>query len=378
MRQLFLYITLFLAMPAVAQITLNVTDYPATPAERDTIKVTASSSVFPLFTTGAGNSWDMTVMTDSVPLFYNYHVYAPGYQYADSAESLFLGLPLRRKELIDVLSSGALCLGQAIVDSNYNIGLITTNAFDTLFIPAQTDLYSATRTRILFPATDASSWSSSYSVDLQFALSLAFPFYDHAPGYRRSYVQEHNFVTGWGQAKINTASGIPGDYLDVLQVQTRRITTDSFFLDGGPMPGTLLTVFGIHQGMADTVYEHNYYRKGKISPLVNVRFKDAAYTQPVTARKHVEKLFRVGVDKDPHATPVSVFPQPLQGDELTVLLPAGSYPFTLLDVTGRNIFSGTVVAYNNTGAITLSKSMAGGRYFLCIEGQRCVPVDIQR
>lgn len=378
MRQLFLYITLFLAMPASAQITLNIMDYSATPAERDTIKVTVSSSVFPPFTTGAGNSWDMTLMTDSVPLFYNYHVYAPGYQYADSAESFFLGFPLKRKELIDVLSPGVLCLGQAITDTNLFIGLVTFGAFDTLFIPSQTDLYSATRTRIQFPTTDASSWSSSYSVDLQFALSLAFPFYDHAPGYRRSYVQENNYVTGWGQARINTATGIPGDYLDVLQVQTRRITTDSFFLDGGPMPGTLLTVFGIHQGMADTVYEHNYYRKGKICPLVNVRFKDAAYTQPVIARKHVEKLFRVGVDKDPVAGRIVAFPLPLCGDQLTLMLPVGAYPFTLADVTGRIIFSGTVVSDNKTGTITLPKSIITGHYFLSIKGFNSLPVDIQR
>lgn len=365
-------------MPVSAQITLNITDYSATPAERDTIKVTVSSTVFPPFTTGAGNSWDMTVMTDSVPLFYNYHVYAPGYQYADSAESFFLGFPLKRKELIDVLSPGVLCLGLDIPYTISSLFPITGGLNDSLSVPSQTDLYSATRTRIQFPATDASSWSSSYSVDLQFALSLAFPFYDHAPGYRRSYVQEDNYVTGWGQARINTATGMPGDYLDVLQVQTRRITTDSFFLDGGPMPGTLLTVFGIHQGMADTVYEHNYYRKGKICPLVNVRFKDAAYTQPVIARKHVEKLFRVGVDKDPVAGKVVAFPLPLRGDQLNLMLPAGAYPFTLADVTGRNICSGTVVSDNKTGTITLPKSIISGHYFLSIEGFNSLPVDIQR
>lgn len=378
MKQLLLYIALFLTMPAVAQITLNVTDYPGTPPQRDTIKITASSTIFPPFTTGAGNSWDMTVLTDSIPLFYNYHVYAPGYQYADSAESLLLNFPLKSNELIDVFSSGVLCLGQAIADTTISLFVLTSGAFDSLFIPAQTDLYSATRTRIAFPATDGSSWSSMYYVDLQFALSLAFPFYDHAPGYRRSYVQEHNFVTGWGQAKINTASGLPGDYLDVLQVQTRRITIDSFFLNGAPMPGTLLTVFSISQGMADTVYEHNYYRKGKICPLVNVRFRDAAYTQPVIARKHVQQLFRVGVDKDPAAGKIIAFPLPLQGDQLTVLLPAGAHPFTLMDVTGRNILSGVVVSDNNTGIITLPKSVAAGRYLLCIQGMSSLPVDIQR
>ncbi len=364
-------------MPAVAQITLNVTDYPGTPPQRDTIKITASSTLFPVFTTGAGNLWDMTVMTDSVPLFFNYHVYAPGYQYADSTESFLLSFPLNRKELIDVLSPGQLCLGYRIVDTVHSVFPITGGLNDSLIIPEQTDLYSSTRTRIAFPATDASSWSSAYYVDLQFALSLAFPFYDHAPGYKRSYVQENNFVTGWGQAKINTASGVPGDYLDVLQVQTRRITTDSFFLDGGPMPGTLLTVFGIRQGMTDTVYEHNYYRKGKVCPLVNVRFRDAAYTQPVIARKHVQQLFRVGLDKDPAAGKIIAFPIPLHGDQLTVELPTGTYPFTLIDVAGRNILSGIVASDNNSGIITFPKSITAGRYFLYIAGYNSLPVDIQ-
>ena len=378
MRQLFLCLTLFLTMPAAAQITLTAADYPAVFTGTDSIKVTVSASPFPALVTGGGNMWDMTINTDSVPVLHNYHVPAAGFQYADSAVYSLFSFAFPGKTIRTQLMSGHAEEGWIVGDTTYSISPLTAYPYDSLFIPAQTDFYSVQRNILIYPATDASSWSSSFFVDLQFELSMAFPAYNHAPGYRRSYVQENCFVTGWGQMRINDANGNPGEYLDVLQVQVRRITTDSFFLNGVPMAPSVLPVFNVYQGMADTVYEHNYYRKGEITPLANVRFKDAIYTQPVMARKHVQRLMRVGVADVPTTKEVKVYPQPLTGKELMISIPPGRYAYTLYDMKGINVASGVVSATNNTCKFALPESIAAGQYLLCLTGMRSVPVTLQR
>ncbi|MES2701881.1 MAG: T9SS type A sorting domain-containing protein [Bacteroidota bacterium] len=369
--KLLLVILLVISPGAYAQVTLTQTDYPASVIGTDNLKKTTYNSSFPSFAPIAGTAIDMSTVTDSTTDFFAYRIASSSHQYADSNEYHFSSFTYKGNVQTNITTSGLRHYGSNIAPVTYSLFPITTGPTDSLYILAQTSLYSSSQVRLAFPATYNTSWSSTFSADLNYELSVAAYALSHAPGTVRRYTAERDSVIGWGKLRVKDAWGAPGDYLNVLQVRATTITTDSFFLNGSPMPLILLTLLNLQQGVKDTIYEQNFYRPQEVTPLANVVFHDPDNMQPYRATYHTQRLVAVGVDE---VTPSAglAFPNPVTGGSISMLLPGNSvYQYSLISADGSIAATGSVHAANGRASLELPERTRAGIYILNISSSEC-------
>ena len=239
------------------------------------------------------------------------------------------------------------------------------------------------RKKVVFPAALASAWTSDYVYDVDFELSLAIYTYHHAPGIVRHHISEKDTVTGWGSMRIRDASGAASPFLDVLQVRSTIIRKDSFFLNGWPMPGTVMTLFGLVQGMADTQYIQNYYRLGEITPLAKVEFRDSACAQPFRVTTHVQRLIPSGIESLAGRAGIMAYPNPASGTTINISAPSdGIFRYQLMDGSGQKVTEGTITVKGKGGQIPLPPGANAGVYYLHLinsnQEERTIPLEIVR
>ncbi len=382
MRTFLVYLIFLLGINARAQIVIKESQYPASVLGKDTIITTATSSAFPSLSPLSGGLIDMSVLSDSATIFFDYRLPTAGYEFADSNDYQLWRYPYKGNIQSSIVTAGIMDYGMNVMDTTFSLSTLTFTSTDSLFIPAQSIVYSSPCIRIPFTTTYGDSWSSAYTRDLGFELSTALPLLNHAPGFVRSYFYVASNVVGWGKVRINDINGLPGPYLDILQIQTRTIKQDSFYLNSGLMPGTLLTLFGVYQGKTDTVFEQKYQRQGEVTPLVTVTFKDGTYTQPVRAKRHVQRLspFVDGIG-DVKMGVMSVSPNPVYGKTLKLKLPSAVYQYKIIDVMGCVEAYGNVTITESDNEIELPAHILNGSYYLQVSNNgdsRTIPVQILR
>jgi hypothetical protein len=350
---------------AQAQITLTQASYPASVLGTDSLKKTIYGSPFPSFSPMSGSLCDMTCLVDTIPVYFAYRLPTVSYQFADSCNFNLSSYGYSSKLLCSISSSSLAEFATNTSAALYDISTLTAAAYDSLFIPAQTSLFTAPHIRIAFSATLGNTWYSSGHSDLSFEVSVSAYSLHHAPCTARKYTYENCSVIGWGKMRVTDASGIPSDYLDVLQVKTVTQTIDSFFLSGSPMPVTLLSALNFTQGKQDTVYAQNFYREQEVTPLANVVFRDAGYTQPYKATTHIQRLKPVGVP-EMKAGNISIYPNPLTERVLTLQLPASpaGWTYELVSLGGAIVQSGNIVPAKNTAQLEVAGAVSAGIYFL--------------
>ena len=382
LRSLFV---LLCASPALqAQITLSPTGYTSV-LGTDSLKVTDSISAFPALAAMANGTWDMSVVTDSVPVHFLYKVASGTYSYADSTVYSFRGFNYQGNVNTSITSSGILEYGVDIQRVAYSIATITSGPNDSFIILGQNMLYTAPRKKIALPATYHTSWSSAYSSDLDFQLSFLSATYNHAPGIVRQYTTEKDSVIGWGRMRVKEEDGTPSPYQYVLQVQTMIIHTDSFFLNGSVFSNALLTFFHLAEGQKDTTYEQNYYRPAEVTALAQIDFNDSAYTQPYTATTHVQRLRdATGVANIFNNTTVKVYPNPATNGSITLQLPSipGVWSYELIDMNGSSAGSGPLSANGGLATVVLPLSLSAGIYYIKVSNNgtqvSVIPLEIAR
>lgn len=364
-----LLVFLFLAgvvSHTVAQITLTAAGYPSVLTGTDSLRITTYGSPIPMLLPATGATWDMTTLADSTPVFFANRVAVPVYQYADSNQYRMGTYGYQGNAPASVTSLGVYEYGVYAKYMHYNLFTITSGPFDTFFIPSQNTMYTAPLVKIAFPAAHSSSWQSVYQHEVAFELSVGAYSLLHEPGFRRRYTQRKDTVTGWGQMRVKNAAGSPSAYFDVLQVQTTTYTTDSFYMSGSVAPSHIVTLLSFTQGKQDTTYIQRYYRAGEVTPLAEVVYKDAAFTQPVNATTHIQRLQPVSTTILPANNRFSLYPNPATAGLLHILLPAatGIYAYSITDVCGRMVYSGILPQGCSDCAITLPHQLGSGSYYM--------------
>jgi hypothetical protein len=167
--------------------------------------------------------------------------------------------------------------------------------------------------------------------------------------------------------RVQDATGAPSQYLSVLQVQTIITHTDSFFLQGVPFTAPLLLLFNVTQGQKDTIYEQNYYRLGEVTPLAQVEFHDAAFTQPYKATTHIQRLQAVGVPNVINEPDVKVYPNPAtEGYVFVETTLNGSLSYELINISGQSVAEGVIKPVGGQPHAIQLPSVTPGIYFIRI------------
>ncbi len=370
MKSLFFQAALIFAVitTATAQQTLTQSSYPTSVLGTDTLKKTTITSAFPTLSPATVGLWDMSVVTDTVPVYYAYRVATGAYQYADSNMYTFAGYGYQGNAQTSITAAGIMEYGVNIQKSGYSLTPLTLGVTDSLIINQQNIVYTSPRKKIAFPATYMSSWTSTYSADFSFQVSLSLISLDHAPGVVRSFITQKDSVIGWGKMRVKDLSGSPSAYLNVLQVQTTIIKTDSFYINGSLAPLPLLSIFNLAQGRTDSTFLHNYYRAQEVTPLAEVRFSNGAYTTPRKATTHVQRLFELGVADINNNARVNIYPNPATGDKIFVdgLSAAGQWEYSLADISGKAIAKSAITVNNGATTIPLQANIKAGNYYLTL------------
>jgi len=368
-----------------AQINLTTSGYPASLIGTDSLKMTTVASSFPTLSAMTNATWDLSTVSDSTPVFYAYRVPTTTYQFADSNTYAFGAYIYKGNVQTSNTSTGILQYNIKVQPVNYSLTSLTSGPTDSLYIPAQQDTFkNEERIKIGFPATYHSSWSSVYVTNFSYEISVALASLSHAPGITTTYTTEKDSVIGWGKMRVKDATGNPSLYFNVLQVQTIIMATDSFFINGLPAAATLLTALGLTQGQKDTTYQQNYYRMEEVTPLAQVTFKDAAFTQPTSATTHVQRLMASGVPNIPIKAIVKVYPNPVTAQLVNVTLPAsgGAWSYELIDINGKTVQNGALQPTGNEAQVILPFSLIDGIYYLKIDNDgkqvSTTPVELAR
>lgn len=355
-----LFLFAFTPQLSQCQVTLNATDYPTVLTGVDTLRITTAASLFPAFSTSTPGMWDMTLTSDSSAVIESVRKHVVGYEFGDSSSNLIGLFGYSTLDLGSFAGSALSIVGQKSFYASFSLTSMTMGPTDSFFILGQTSTYSSPIQEIAFPATNSSSWNSVGFVDVAFELSVATYFYLHEPGYMRTYTRHSDVVTNWGKMRVRDASGGPSPYIDVLQVQTTTITTDSAFLSGGPMPGHIQLLLGITQGKTDTVYSQSYYRVGEVTPLAYVEFTDATFSHALRAKTHVLRL-TTNVASPAADNRMVLFPNPaadavdIADEEVTFTR------YEITDVAGRVVQHGGMVP-GARHQVLLNEGIGNGYY----------------
>ena len=352
----------FAVLKANGQITLTSADYPSALVGIDSLKQVSYISPLPSLVPALGGIWDITGTTDSAADLLSFRVAVPTYQYGDSVSGKIGTFNIVEKKYGSITSLGQFEYASQVIDTEYNLFSITAGAFDSIFIPAQTNIYTTPLVKIAFPTTNGNSWQSVLSSDLTFELSLAAFSLSHQQFTQRRFTVRKDTVVGWGKVRVKNSAGAPSPYINVLQVQTSTYTTDSFYMGSSVAPGVYLTLLGLTQGKKDTTYTQYFYRTGEVTPLVSASYKDAGFTVPSKVIYHHQRLETVGLGKVSGAPSISVYPNPALS-ELHVRVPDNrQYDYVISDISGKVALSGKIDGSKDDTYISLPRHLLAGLY----------------
>ncbi len=178
-------------------------------------------------------------------------------------------------------TEGFMGLGYDIPYQIYNTATTTGGANDSISFPAQTQVFPNPYAVIAYPTTENSSWESSYSMYVDFNLSIAAYGLVNVPCQKVSHISRTDTVNSWGTIKIPTPTGPSMNY-PALLVKRTTVTKDSFYLAGNPAPIALLTAFGLSQGMETTSNRILFWRPEHAYPALILNFNSNNFTTPAS------------------------------------------------------------------------------------------------
>ena len=351
-----------------AQMSLNSTSFATVGTGVDSLRVSLYNTVLPALPAATAETWDLTAIVDSLPYFWQARVNSSFYQYADSNEYSLGAYRYEGNAGVNISGGGIIEPEVEVKKREYSLTLLTSAAYDSLFVPAQTVANSTPLIHVGFPATYNSVWQSNYSNSTTYELTVAMFSYVHKPFVRRRYVQRRDTVKGWGKMKVRNAAGFSSDYFDVLQIYSTTITTDSFFTDGVAAVPSVVTMFSLEQGKKDTSFVQRYYRTQEVTPLATIVYRDAGYTQPIKATTHIQRLKVASVDEVTDKEKPIIYPNPTSDGcvYLSNLPTRGESSYILTDVKGALIYSGVIDKNEIPSRVVLPKWLNTGIYLLTV------------
>jgi len=142
------------------------------------------------------------------------------------------------------------------------------------------------------------------------------------------------------------------------------------------MPDTLLTLLGLPQGNEIRTYSLNFYRVGRITPLLKLNYADSALTTLVSAYvdtlKYVPDSVRpVSVAITSIGKDITVYPNPVANHTMNIDVPQainGNWSYDVIGISGQVLATGNLpISGGQTHAqVVLPAAVAPGSYYLHI------------
>lgn len=378
-----LMLGLFASIASFGQtaITINAADMPVPSGPYTLDDVTG---LLPSPMIAANATWDFSdafgnnpIMAEFYPEFIPFFTNAGVDVYRVLFKNMNPNFGYELYQEIDFNASGVDDIGVDIVGQNYTLQPFTGNLNDSIFIPAQSYIFSTPRRMVEFPFTANSEWSSSSRRVTEMVFNIPAFGLNYAPVQHAYTWVRHDTIVGWGKMRVYTPNG-PSIQYDVLMDKISEYTVDSFYLNGTPAPAPLLSAFGVTQGQkTEEVYRYNFYRKGSFSYLATYFFNDdETFSNVVSAFVHSEDIetappsATVNLEGVTYAT--VLYPNPSVGSEINIKvlganLSLGNY--TITDAMGNLVQQGRAEWLGTEWKVRMSTVLPSGAYFVTLKDE---------
>jgi hypothetical protein len=362
-------LALLVAANGSAQITLTSSGYSVASIKgTDTLLRTSSfDTAFPSFARATNATWDLSTLVYDSLLYAAYYVNADtsAAQFADSQLFTFDGYYYTANIQSSILSSGYV---QTVYDVNPASYSLPTGGTDSLWFDAQHVLYSTPDTLIAFPATYGTSWTSTSKYTVGFHISFTYAGYSHSQGTNPTMLTELDSVIGWGKMRVKTLSDSASGYMNVLQVRSKQVYVDSYYVGGSRPSFLVLSAFGITEPTVNSFYSILFYRAGSVTPLARVSYPDSTYSKPSSVMVDQRELMKpTGVTAVANEGTIVIAPNPVTANRtLSVDLPSstGAWSFDVINITGNVVTSGKLGANTQHATLQLPSTAPAGIYYI--------------
>jgi len=373
----------FLPASVFAQITLDQTSYTTWTPGTDSVKEINGQTQLAV---GANNMWDLSTV-NYIPGYLT-NVYNAGTNPAftgatfnmDVALALAPGATYNTKAWQGFSATGWQSLGMSMTQQSIDLSTVL-DAGDNLTFPAQDIVYSSPMKILEFPVNYGNNWNSTYSYSTNFNATIQSMMLSNTPGQRVTHVTQTDTVIGWGRMRVKDKAGNPTGYMDVLQIKTYMVQTDSFFLGGMAVANTMLQGLGLSQGMTLEIPFINYFRVGEVTPLVQMQFADGSYTNQAFTYVHANRLADptgIADIADDHG--ISIYPNPTIDGRVTINIAknnTGNWEYKLMTTTGQTVMSAPLEVSGGKATLSPTEAIAAGNYFLMLS-RNGVPVTVRQ
>ena len=360
---------------AQSVITLTLANAAANPSGVDSI-YSINLANMPSTNVATNTVWDFSAVTYNPDIYRSTYGTVTGFpnatHYNDARSELGLDMKYDTKLMFANTSTGIKVFGERVPRQAYSLEFFTGNTIDSLVVLGQDVTYSSVSTVMPFPATHNTQWASNYNG--YFNLELTYhsgPYnFNKVPVQRRGNYVANSTIVGWGDIQVQRLDGKKSAKMPVLQTQTTITVTDSFYMNGLPIPQNVLDdlFFGLQQGQQSQVYQRNFYRYHENTPLVSVTYTDGSFSGVEDANVHRQRVAFPDFIKDVEFNDkVKIYPNPVTGKMMNISVDENqneSLDYSIIDLTGKTVVQGNVKLSGGKASITIPASVVAGYYFV--------------
>jgi len=198
LHQIIFLLTLGLALPTFAQITLTADNFPRAKEFVDSIYVsTPSSPAIP--SSGPDQVWDYSgLQLDGIVAIEHYdasdYPQFPNVLNVRIADLIFQGFLIFSDSFEAIDSEGWYDVGRRTYDASYSITALTGGPNDTLSFPGTDEIFGGRLNYVPFPMNYEDQWTQSRIENIPFELTVAAFGLDKTPGTRQRTVTHNREV----------------------------------------------------------------------------------------------------------------------------------------------------------------------------------------
>lgn len=384
MKTVFTSILTLCALPLLAQVTIDQSNFPATAGYTDAFSLGGTAGVVAP-SVGASQTWDYSALVEtgqvnivridatSDPIFVD------ALNHLESNRSI-QGLLIPSHVYTAVDANGYYEYGRSFSDTTYSITPVSGGVNDSLNFPDGNHVFQFDNGRpeyLGFPATYQSSWTGTRIEPMNFNLTVAAFGLNNTPAQQVRRVTDTREVVGYGTLVIPLPNGDPSAPMEVLLIESTVSSIDSFFLAGSPMPEPLMSAFGLTQGATASSSAFLFFMPDFHSPLL--RFGMDGQSIASIGYRPVGATVPTGISSV-ELENVSIYPNPVAaGTSLTINLGEAGKAVSaieLIDVTGR------LVVYQNlqstNASLDIPASLVSGVYSVILRDSEAAPLKTSR
>jgi hypothetical protein len=362
MKNLLMLFVFLIGYQSYSQITLDKNDYPF-PLDWEIPMYYISLPNYDMPVAGEDQTWEIPYVawanyfeksyfagnSDQFPVESRYYV----------ARGVFSLFNIYSHYYQQKKADGLYRIGSIVQPVAYGLGAYTGSSSDSLIFKESINHFDDSK-NVVFPMTMGTKWEQNMVYKTNFDLSVAALGLPKTPSYHKQYVNYKKEVDGWGKMSIPVTED---EYFifDVLQVKVNVSSVDSFFVADELAPTNLLNAFNLYQGMSTREDVYEYYAEGFTEPIVRV-FYDSQ-TNSVQELQYLE-IPNLSVESEKNESGNFVYPNPVTGNEFTIVSKMIPAKINLYDQQGNIVISRELNSGSNTHSIEIPAQLANGIYYI--------------